>query len=368
MVVVGGAQSSMTELSGMLGGVGLPAIVRFLSGLQKTGRLHLSQDVWSGEVHFLAGEVTGATLGSRTGLTALDGMVEMFPEAAFEFDSGAPGDSASERTIQLSRDELQQHLDATAARLANGGRRLPRPEAVPGQTAGDTGGEEPLPLDRGTLQTLLAVDGQRSVRDIVAMRHTIESVWHLASLADVGLIHFNGTASSGAPANQTQANKAHVEADPSSTPTVIARAPTVDPATQDTLIAPLFAAAPAAPAPVAPAPAPAAPAPEVPVARADADHCPKLGFEDDPASAFGRPTRLHRCFAAGSPLPLSLDQQRELCLSDHFGTCPRLSAAGARRSAASAPATLRSADAAPHRPHARRPAHRTTATAHLTCA
>ena len=52
--------------------------------------------------------------------------------------------------------------------------------------------------------------------------------------------------------------------------------------------------------------------------------CPSLGFEDDPTSSFGRPTRLHRCFAAGAPLPLSLDQQRELCLSDQYVTCPRL--------------------------------------------
>src|SRR5262249_18844911 len=57
-------------------------------------------------------------------------------------------------------------------------------------------------------------------------------------------------------------------------------------------------------------------------------HCPKLGFEDDPRTSFGRPTRLHRCFAAGTPLPLSFDQQRELCLSEQFGTCPRLAMLG----------------------------------------
>ncbi len=179
---------------------------------------------------------------------------------------------------------------------------------MPSQTAGETGGEEPLPLDRGTLQTLLAVDGRRSVREIVALRHSIETVWHLASLADVGLIHFNGTTSS-----------ATAPTDPALTPTVIARAPTVDPAMQDTVIAPLFAPTTSAP-PASPPPVPEAPA------SAPTDHCPKLGFEDDPANSFGRPTRLHRCYAAGSPIPLSLDQQRELCLSDHFGTCPRLTA------------------------------------------
>ncbi len=303
MVVVGGAQSSMTELSGMLGGVGLPAIVRFLAGLRKSGCLRLAHDDWTGEVHFESGEVTDAMLGSRRGLAALDGMVEMFPEAAFTFDSATPGDTAAERTIRLSTDELQQHIDATAARAASGGRRLPRADAVPTQTASDNGGEEPLPLDRGTLQTLLAVDGQRSVREIVSMRHSIESVWHLASLADVGLVHFNGKPSNGSGPS-----------DSSSTPTLVSSAPVgADPSMQDTVVAPLFAST-------------TPPRPEAPAAT-PVDHCPKLGFEDDPTNSFGRPTRLHRCFAAGTPMALSVDQQRELCLSDHFGTCPRLAAA-----------------------------------------
>src|SRR5205085_6481921 len=61
-----------------------------------------------------------------------------------------------------------------------------------------------------------------------------------------------------------------------------------------------------------------------PATNTASGHCPKLGFEDDPASSFGRPTRLHRCYAVGRPLPLSLDQQRELCLSEQYGACPRL--------------------------------------------
>src|SRR5262249_18684061 len=62
-------------------------------------------------------------------------------------------------------------------------------------------------------------------------------------------------------------------------------------------------------------------------------HCPKLGFEDDPSSPCGRPARLPRCFAAAPPLPLSLAQQRDLCLSDQFSTCPRLTTAGPARPA-----------------------------------
>ena len=62
----------MSELSGTLEGVGLPAIVRFLTGLNKTGCLGITHSDLSGEIFFEAGQVTGASLGSRRGLAALD--------------------------------------------------------------------------------------------------------------------------------------------------------------------------------------------------------------------------------------------------------------------------------------------------------
>jgi hypothetical protein len=40
----------MTELSGTLEGVGLPAIIRFLTGLNKTGCLRIVHDDWQGEI------------------------------------------------------------------------------------------------------------------------------------------------------------------------------------------------------------------------------------------------------------------------------------------------------------------------------
>src|SRR4051795_9274086 len=108
----------MTELSGQLAGVGLPAMVRFLSGLKKTGCLRLSQDDWSGVVVFAAGEVADARLGSRNGTAALDGMLEILPEANFTFESPASAQTVGERTIHLSQDALLAHLDETAARAA----------------------------------------------------------------------------------------------------------------------------------------------------------------------------------------------------------------------------------------------------------
>jgi hypothetical protein len=52
--------------------------------------------------------------------------------------------------------------------------------------------------------------------------------------------------------------------------------------------------------------------------------CPKLGFWDNAASHYSRPTNLHRCYAAGTPATVTPDQQTHLCLSQEFGRCPRL--------------------------------------------
>ena len=51
--------------------------------------------------------------------------------------------------------------------------------------------------------------------------------------------------------------------------------------------------------------------------------CPRLGFADDPARHYSRPTALHRCFASPAPSVVSNYEQLELCLSGAFSTCPR---------------------------------------------
>ena len=73
----------MTDFSGTLEGVGLPAILRFLTGLKKTGCLRVTHGDWHGEIFFEDGRVIGASLGSRVGLAALDALVQALPTGAF---------------------------------------------------------------------------------------------------------------------------------------------------------------------------------------------------------------------------------------------------------------------------------------------
>src|SRR4051794_3084051 len=119
----------MTELSGTLDGLGLPAIVRFLMGLKKTGYLRLDQQDWHGEIVFVEGQVKGASLGSKTGLVAFDALVESLPAADFAFDSQL--EPPTNLSIHLGDETFLAHLEELAARLTSGIRTLPAADSIP---------------------------------------------------------------------------------------------------------------------------------------------------------------------------------------------------------------------------------------------
>jgi hypothetical protein len=51
--------------------------------------------------------------------------------------------------------------------------------------------------------------------------------------------------------------------------------------------------------------------------------CALLGFADDNARHYSRPTALHRCYSGGAPNLVTVQEQRELCLAGRFAACPR---------------------------------------------
>lgn len=65
---------------------------------------------------------------------------------------------------------------------------------------------------------------------------------------------------------------------------------------------------------------------------ADADkRCPHLGLRDDPATAFGYPSKWNYCHGVKPIAPPSLAQQREVCLTTNHDICPVL-AVGQKKS------------------------------------
>ncbi|MGH2353102.1 MAG: DUF4388 domain-containing protein, partial [Chloroflexota bacterium] len=118
----------MTELRGSLKGIGLPALVRLLAGLRKSGCLHLGHDRWGGEIYLEEGRVVAAEFGADRGAAALDALVLALPESQFAF---AEGERCETRDHTAGAAGLQAHLDELMRRRTVPGAAVPSPAAVP---------------------------------------------------------------------------------------------------------------------------------------------------------------------------------------------------------------------------------------------
>jgi hypothetical protein len=58
--------------------------------------------------------------------------------------------------------------------------------------------------------------------------------------------------------------------------------------------------------------------------------CPMLGFADDPARHYSRPTALHRCYSSDSPSLVTNQEQLDLCLGGQYPSCTRYRNAGSK--------------------------------------
>jgi Domain of unknown function (DUF4388) len=268
----------MVEFKGPLTGVSLPALVQLLGDLHESGRLDVWSRGWTAELAFDQGHLVHAGFGDERGLSALDAILLTVPDGEFAFVKGEP---PLERTIELSPEDLQRHV----RELASGPdthASLPSLDAVPHLINGTRSyAADQVVLDRGAVEILTLVDGQRTVREIIGSRPLVPVLHELAVLAEQGLIECKNQKRAGdamtppwvrsqLPANLSEPN--------STNPTA-------------------------------------------------AQACPKLGFADDRGRHYSRPTALHRCYASGAASVVSGAEQRGVCLSGQFATCPRFRSA-----------------------------------------
>jgi Domain of unknown function (DUF4388) len=391
----------MAELSGSLEDVGLAALIRFLGQVGSTGVLTVARDRAAGDLAFVDGRPVAATFGSARGADAVEAMAVALADGWFAYTDG---DVPTEANVSLSSEDLEERLDGIARIRA--GRPPLELSAIPRlvDLPEDASANGRLSLERGALRLLLAIDGRRSVGDLLAGGRPVQVVEHLYALLAAGLIelhdesaeaHSPGAPPSPAPApSPTPADRApgpaparraqprspgrRAPAPPAANGTAspaqdepLAPAPGTDD-TVDTAMTGRAAAIPPAeagtadaatsarraagpPAMAGPVDAagtagkvatpPAAAGAEAPGQR-PVDACPKLGFADDPDACFPRPTRTHRCFAFGRPLVVSGEQQRALCLTADHVDCPRLTGFDARPAGGRRPSGLAAAVAA----------------------
>ncbi|MBV9358624.1 MAG: DUF4388 domain-containing protein, partial [Chloroflexi bacterium] len=367
----------MAELSGSLEDIGLTALVRFLADVGSTGLLTLERERAAGNLTFRDGRIIAASFGSARGLDAVEAMAVALPDGWFVYTDGEvagdPDPSLLTANVFARVDELARSRAARADPLSlSAVPRIVDAEPRPNVEASR------LSLDRAALRVLLAVDGRRSVGDLLSVGRPVEVIEHLRALAAAGVITFDAPADGGRrpgapdavsaprqapepsaepaangtsrpvqpkpggaepatrpapgrgstppppdhfdlePANGTRSPDELMPdrdgpASPGQPSTPPAQPPrqngasgappdrTRSPATQSPPSAREDVPASAAPAARASQPAPAQ-SPAQPgqtatrIGPRPPDACPRLGFGDDPATAFPRPTRLHRCF------------------------------------------------------------------------
>jgi hypothetical protein len=357
----------MGEFYGSLQEVGLPEILTFLKGLGKTGSLRISQGHWTAEASLTSGRVTGASFAGEQGVAALEAIMLGLPGGSFTFTDGEP---RPDRTFGLTPDELQTRLSAFARERSRLSAAVPSLGAVPRVAkAPGTGGE--VVLDGAAIETLLAVNGERSIAEIASDQGLVQTARELTKLLDNGLINIDVPEAEAAPPH------VHKDASPSPVSAVspispIKERPTgpevrqasANPAAEAGADAkqqrsnglpaqavhsaePLAARSSQPPVAESPAAAeshegqvddPEVGTPEAgAVALAASGPCPKLGYVDDPANRYSRPTQLHRCFASGVAERVSTPEQRDLCLTNRYPSCPRFIAAGATAPPPAAP-------------------------------
>jgi hypothetical protein len=192
----------VVELSGSLRGIGLPQLIRFLSGLQASGCLRITCDQWAGDLCFADGEVVSASFGKERGRAAIVAIVLALPRGRFTFgDAAAPED----RNVQIAPDDLQDYIDQLSVEHASLADVPLAPSAVPRAVVPanaptvSSAGDEKVVLGRSAMRTLLAIDGRRTIAEIAGEDRLVPTLHDLTTLLAQDLVCIDAPPAAAAP-------------------------------------------------------------------------------------------------------------------------------------------------------------------------
>jgi hypothetical protein len=194
MTTVSTTAAPVTELSGSLSSLNLPAILRFLSDLQKSGMLSVSFQRWQGTVALQRGALIGASLGSESGAAAFEGMAVALPEGKFVFREDAPVPTPGAWHVEAG--EVAGYLQRLETERAQTLELLPRLGLVPMLAAACSAStrSETVTIDGDALGLLPHLSRRCTVEQLAAERGLARTVRHVARLAELGLISLESPA------------------------------------------------------------------------------------------------------------------------------------------------------------------------------
>src|SRR5437764_12016477 len=102
----------MTQLATSLRFVDLPPVIQLVATFSSTGRLEVGHDYWAGTILFRSGQIVAASLGTETGLTALDGIVLGILEGDISYVDERISD---DRDVLLTADRSTTYLTELSA-------------------------------------------------------------------------------------------------------------------------------------------------------------------------------------------------------------------------------------------------------------
>jgi hypothetical protein len=195
MATVRDEQHSELTSGSLLTGVGLAEVLPSLVGLDRTGRVSAAQDQAPGlHVWIARGRVVDAGWGRLRALSALEMGAVFLPRASFVFSDGLQSQT---RTFDLSPTDLAARLAEVAREGAAVTGAIPGPQAVP--TRVEPPRQRP-PREPEAVRLLDAIDGRRSVAELVEGRQPLVVLRGLASLVEQGAISFQAVPTSPAAA------------------------------------------------------------------------------------------------------------------------------------------------------------------------
>jgi len=208
----------MTQLSGSLAGIGLSALLRFLSDVRATGHLVVVDGDLQGVLSLEGGRLASAAFERERGLDALEAVALALGGGHFELRPAAEPLVADLSLDQPQVDTRLGHLLEEQARL---GASVPSLRAVPrlALEAGAEHDQDTLLLDRDALRLLLRVDGSRTVRELGREDGLVPTLRRLAHLAELQLVRIDAPAPMpGAPSSVPASEAARLRPTPAPTP------------------------------------------------------------------------------------------------------------------------------------------------------
>lgn len=174
----------MTQLSGSLEGIGLVALLEFLTSVGTTGRLAIFEGDLHGRLELDRGALVGAVLGHEQGLPALEAIALALGGARFQL---IEMNDEPERNLALSREDLAEELEQLMRERTRIAAAIPSLASVARPALVEDEGPETVLLERDVLRLLVKLDGQRTVAQIAEHEGLTRTLRTLVKLVELQL-------------------------------------------------------------------------------------------------------------------------------------------------------------------------------------